>query len=192
MISVQEALDKILADLSPVDTEVVAITEADGRVLAEDIVARRTQPPTALSAMDGYAVKFTEIDKFPLALEVVGEAPAGGAYDGVVTEGQTVRIFTGGPIPDGADTIIIQEDVKAFDNKIEISAMPSIGTYVRPAGLDFTKGEVCIEAGRRLTARDIGLAAAMDHPWIHVYRKPRIALLATTRSYHQTVCYWRR
>lgn len=180
MISVDDALEKILADINPVDTETVAINDADGRVLAEDIVARRTQPPTAVSAMDGYAVKISEnAANGPARFRVVGEAPAGGAYEDKVSEGEAVRIFTGGPLPVGTDSIIIQEDVKTQGRDIEIDTLPPRGTYVRPAGLDFSKGDIGIKAGKRLTSRDIGLAAAMDHPWILVRRKPRIALLAT-------------
>lgn len=180
MISVREALDKILGDLKPVDTEIVSISEADGRVLAEDIIARRTQPPSDVSSMDGYAVKYSDDTvSGPKRYRVIGESPAGGAFAGQVNNGEAVRIFTGAALPDGADSIIIQEDVSVQDQVIETASQPAKGTYVRPAGLDFSEGEIGIRAGRRLTSRDIGFAAAMDHPWVTVRRKPRIALLAT-------------
>jgi molybdopterin molybdotransferase len=130
--------------------------------------------------MDGYAVRSADVLILPAELKVVGSAPAGGAYDGVVAPGQAVRIFTGAPVPNGADAIVIQENTVVADGIVRVvdgKAPP--GRYVRPAGLDFDEGEVLLESGRALTARDLGLAAAMNVPWLKVRRKPRIALLAT-------------
>jgi molybdopterin molybdotransferase len=179
MISVEEARNRILAALAPLPAETIAVSEAAGRVLAEDVAARRTQPPFAVSAMDGWAVRATDVAKVPAILQQIGQAPAGGAFDGTVGPNQAVRIFTGGPLPSGADCIVIQEDADASGTKITVREGAAAGTYVRPAGLDFTAGEICLKAGRRLTPADVGLAAAMDVPWLPVHRKPRIALLAT-------------
>jgi molybdopterin molybdotransferase len=179
MISVKEARERMLGTFRPMPAEQVALAAAVGRVLAEDVVARRTQPPVALSAMDGYAVRAADVAAVPARLTVVGQAPAGGAYAGTVGPGQAVRIFTGGPLPDGADTIVIQEDTEADGTAVTVLESAAKGRHVRPAGLDFRAGAVGLKAGRRLGAREIGLAAAMDVPWLQVRRKPRIALLAT-------------
>jgi len=179
LISVEEARTRICAAFAPVATEMVALTAAAGRVLARDLAARRTQPPHAVSAMDGYAVRAQDVGEVPVRLEVVGEAPAGGAFTGTVGPGQAVRIFTGGPVPAGADTIIVQEDTDLGTPAVTVNQGAPANQHVRRAGIDFSEGEVLLQAGRRLGARDIGLAAAMNHPWIAVTRKPRVALLAT-------------
>ena len=176
MIPVAEARARIVAALKPVSTETVNIADVVGRVLAEDLHARLTQPPSAVSAMDGYAVRAADL---PATLTVIGSAPAGTAFEGRVGAGQAVRIFTGGPVSDGADAIVIQEDVEATGDSIVVREAVPAGTYVRPAGLDFTAGDLGIGAGRRLGARDIGLAAAMNRPWLTVRRRPRVAVLAT-------------
>jgi molybdopterin molybdotransferase len=180
MITVAEARARIVAAFEPLAPEQVALADALGRVLAEDVRSRRRQPPVAVSAMDGYAVRSADVVTLPAELKVIGSIPAGSAYDGVVAPGQAVRIFTGAPLPDGADAIVIQENTVAADGIVRVvdgTAPP--GRYVRPAGLDFDAGEVLLESGRALTARDLGLAAAMNVPWLKVRRKPRIALLAT-------------
>jgi molybdopterin molybdotransferase len=179
MISVEQALARITAAFGPLAVETVGLGEALGRVLAEDVVARVTQPPAAVSAMDGYAVRAADVAKVPVVLSEVGEAPAGGCYEGRLEAGQTVRIFTGAPVPDGADAIVIQENTEAAGARITVKEGAGPGTYVRPAGLDFRAGEVGITAGRLLGARDLGLAAAMNVPWLKVRRRPRIALLST-------------
>jgi molybdopterin molybdotransferase len=117
--------------------------------------------------------------KVPVTLRQVGVAPAGGAYAGTVEAGQCVRIFTGGPVPRGADAIVIQEDVEASGDQITVKEGASRGRYVRLAGLDFRAGEVGITAGRMIGVRDVALAAAMNHPWLRVRRRPRVAILAT-------------
>ena len=164
----------------PVET--VDLAHARGRVLAENVIARVTQPPTDVSAMDGYAVRAEDVATVPATLSRVGTAPAGGAYEGKVGPGETVRIFTGGPVPKGADTIVIQEDTEAGgddDGTVVVLESAAKGAYVRPAGLDFSEGKAGITAGQVLGARDIGLAAAMNVPWLQVRRKPLVAILAT-------------
>ena len=181
MISVAEAQSRILAALRPMPAEQVGLGAALGRVLAEDVAARRTQPPLAVSAMDGYAVRAEDVRTLPALLSVIGYAPAGRAFEGGVGPGEAVRIFTGAPVPDGADAIVIQENARdAGDRRVEVvDGEAPEGRFVRPAGLDFSEGEVLLEAGRVLTARDIGLAAGMNLPWLKVRRKPRVAILAT-------------
>lgn len=179
MISVNEALTRILADLPLMPSETVSVGDAHGRVLAADVVARVTQPPADVSAMDGYAVRAADVAAVPATLWQIGVAPAGGAFGGRVGTGEAVRIFTGGPVPDGADTIVIQEDVDADGDEIVVREGAPKGRYIRKQGLDFSAGEVGLEAGRRLSPPDIGLAAAMNVPWLEVRRRPRVALLAT-------------
>jgi len=179
MLSVADARARIVAAFHPLGSEQVGLLNALGRVLAADVAARVTQPPAAVSAMDGYAVRAGDVAKVPARLRVVGQAPAGGSYDGQVAAGQAVRIFTGGPLPAGADTIIIQEDTAADGDHVVVREGAARGTYVRPAGLDFKVGDILLKRGRLLTARDIGIAAAMNVPWLPVTRRPRIAILAT-------------
>ena len=179
MISVQEARTRILVKLTPLPAETVGLEQALGRTLAGDVVARRDQPPVDVSAMDGWAVRSADVDQVPAMLRVVGEAPAGEAYDGTVGAGEAVRIFTGGPVPGGADAIVIQEDTERDGDRVTVLESAAAGAYIRPAGLDFRAGDVGIAAGRTLTARDVGLAAAMNVPWLTVRRRPRVALLAT-------------
>jgi molybdopterin molybdotransferase len=179
MISVEEARQRLLAPLKPLGIEQVALSDAAGRVLAEPVAARRTQPPWPVSAMDGYAVRAADVAQVPVRLKVVGSVPAGQAYAGTVGRGEAVRIFTGAPLPEGADAIVIQEDTERLGEAVEVREAAPKGHYVRPAGLDFREGEIGLETGRRLSARDIGLAAAMNRPWLMVHRKPRIAILPT-------------
>jgi molybdopterin molybdotransferase len=180
MISVEEAVARIEAAFEPLAAEQVALPDALGRVLAEDVAARRSQPPAAVSAMDGYAVRAEDVASLPATLKVVGRVPAGGAHEGAIGPGEAVRIFTGAPLPAGADAIVIQENTEAANGVVRvIDGKAPKGRYVRPAGLDFQEGEVLLEAGRVLTARDVGLAAGMNVPWLRVRRRPRVALLAT-------------
>jgi len=179
MIPVADALARMTAAFSPLAAEQVALADALGRVLAEDVAARVTHPPAAVSAMDGYAVRHDDVAALPATLRVIGAAPAGGAFDGTVAAGEAVRIFTGGPVPDGADCIVIQEDTEADGERVTIAAAGPRGHYIRPAGLDFSAGDVGLRAGRVLTARDIGFAAAMNVPWLRVRRRPRVAILSS-------------
>lgn len=183
LLPVEDALQRILSALEPVSSEIVPVSEALGRVTAEPVLARRTQPPVPVSAMDGYAVRAADVAAVPATLRRVGAAPAGGAYAGRLGPGEAVRIFTGGPVPDGADAIVIQEDVDAESEedgaRLVIRESSAAGAHIRVAGLDFRTGDVGVAAGRRLTARDVGLAAAMNVPWLRVRRRPRVAILST-------------
>ncbi len=179
MISVAEALAKVTGGVKLVSAQQVALPDALGRVLASDIAARLTHPPAAVSAMDGYAVRAADVADVPATLKQIGESAAGSGFEGSVGPGETVRIFTGAPLPDGADTIIIQEVTEPEKEAITIKESAQKGHFVRPAGLDFSEGEVLLKAGRVLTARDLGLAAAMNVPWLDVRRRPRIAYTAT-------------
>lgn len=183
MISVDEALSQILSNVEETCAEQVALPDALGRVLAEDIVARLTQPWADVSAMDAYAVRQDDVVSVPVDLNVIGESPAGGCFEGEVGPGQAVRIFTGAPIPEGADTIIIQEDTERTTSSggdtVKVLQTAPAGKFIRPAGLDFKSGEVLIASGTVMSARDIGLAAAANVPWVMVKRKPRVAIIAT-------------
>ncbi|HVB15567.1 MAG TPA: gephyrin-like molybdotransferase Glp [Stellaceae bacterium] len=179
MISVEEALTRLLTPLEALPPEQVSIAEGVGRVLAEDVSARRTQPPFAVSAMDGYAVRAEDIGQIPVTLSIVAEIPAGAGFGGTLGPGEAARIFTGAPLPDGADTIVIQEDTDRHGDRVEVREGAARGRYVRRAGLDFAAGDVLLQAGRRLTPRDIGLAAAMNRPWLFVHRRPRVGILST-------------
>ena len=129
--------------------------------------------------MDGYAVRAEDVPAAPTTLTLVGEAPAGGSYDHALKPGEAVRIFTGGPLPMGADSIVIQEDTEAEGDKITILEAPTLGRHIRKAGLDFSAGDTPFAPGRTLTTRDVALAAAMNLPWLSVHRKPRVAILST-------------
>ena len=179
MISVAEATKRLLARVEPLGAEQVALTDALGRVLAEDVVARRSQPPFPASAMDGYAARTTDLKTVPAKLKIVGNVPAGQAYGHSLKPGEAVRIFTGAPVPDGADCIVIQEDTARDGDTVTVKEMPVPGRHIRPAGLDFKAGDVGLKKGRRLSPRDMGLAAAMNRPWLLVHRRPRVAILPT-------------
>ena len=153
MISVEEAIGRITQSLHTLPAEQVALTGALGRVLAEDVISRRQQPPTAVSAMDGYAVRAADVAALPAQLLVIGYAPAGGAFEGIVGPGEAVRIFTGAPVPNGADTIVIQENTRLENETATVVAGSApVGRYIRPAGLDFDAGQILLDAGRALTA----------------------------------------
>ncbi|UEM23483.1 molybdopterin molybdotransferase MoeA [Skermanella mucosa] len=179
MISVAEARSRVLAAFSPLPAELVGLTEALGRVTAEDVTARLTQPPVSMSAMDGYAVRCADVAQVPAKLRRIGEAPAGNGFKGNVGPGEAVRIFTGAPMPEGADAVVMQEDTESDGATVTVLRPAGRHRHVRLAGIDFRQGEVGIPAGRMLTARDIGLAAAMNWPWLRVRRRPRVAILAT-------------
>ncbi|MBI2587112.1 MAG: molybdopterin molybdotransferase MoeA, partial [Rhodospirillales bacterium] len=179
MISVAEALAKVVAGINRVPSEQVSLSDALGRVLAEDVVSRLTHPPAAVSAMDGYAVRARDVAKTPVTLRQIGESAAGSSFTGSVGKGQTVRIFTGASLPAGADAIVIQENAQAKGKAITVNEKVAKGRWVRPAGLDFKKGQRLLKAGTVLTARDVGLAAAMNVPWLTVRRRPRVAYTAT-------------
>lgn len=178
MISVEEARERILADLRATPAEVVALADAWNRVTAADVIARLTQPPSDVSAMDGYALRAVD-GILGARLNVIGAAPAGHPFAGSVGTGEIVRLFTGSVVPDGADAILLQEDATHEGNTVTVNEAVTPGRHIRRAGQDFARGDTVIPAGRRITARDVGLAAAANHPWLAVHRHPRIAILAT-------------
>lgn len=180
MITVEEALARVLASAAaPLDAERVPLSAAHGRTLASDVVALRTQPPFPNSAMDGYALRASDTSTAPARLAVVGESAAGRAFMGAIGPGQAARIFTGAPMPEGADAIAIQEDVRREGETILLTAPVAASDNVRPAGLDFRAGEILLRPGRRLTPREVALAAAANHPELVVRRRARVAILAT-------------
>ena len=178
MISVDEAVVRVKAAFAPLPSERVAIGEAAGRVLARDIHASEDQPPYAVSAMDGYAVRLADAATPGAQLRVIGTAPAGHPFQGRIGPGEAVRIFTGGVVPDGADAILIQENAVAATDRITVAA-PASHRHIRPAGLDFRRGDLLVGEGRQLSARDLALIAAADVAMVDVRRKPRVAFVAT-------------
>lgn len=179
MLAVAEARAHIVAAMRPLPAERVMLADALGRTLAEDVSARTTHPPAAVSAMDGYAVHAADAATAPVRLRLIGESSAGRRFSGSVGGGECVRIFTGAPIPFGTDAIVIQEDTESDGKTVTIRLAAKAGEWVRPAGLDFKVGDVLLKAGTILSGRDIGLAAAMNVPWLAVRRRPRVALIAT-------------
>ncbi len=179
MISVAEALDMVLANLSPTCAEQAPLSDVLGRVLAEDVTARLSQPWADVSAMDGYAVRAADVAVCPVDLEVIGESPAGGCFDGEMGSGQAVRIFTGAPLPQGADAVVMQENTERTDDGVRVLESVKAGRFIRRVGMDFAAHDVLLKAGQVLSARDLGLAAAGNVPWLMVQRKPRIAVIAT-------------
>jgi molybdopterin molybdotransferase len=176
---VADALAAILAGAEPLPEEMVALDTAFHRVLARDVAALRTQPPEAMSAMDGYAVRSADVADLSARLKVIGEVAAGRPFGRKVGHGEAVRIFTGGVIPDGADAVIIQEDTATDGDHITITEAAKPGRHIRPAGVDFREGDVLLAKGRRLTDRDLSLAAGMNYPELAVHRRPKVAVLAT-------------
>jgi molybdopterin molybdotransferase len=179
LLTVEEALAAILASATPVDPETVPITACAGRTLAQTVLATRTQPPFSASAMDGYAVRAADIASAPVTLPVIGVSAAGRGFGGTIVPGQTVRIFTGAPVPHGADAIALQEDAVEADGQVTFRTGVPAGRWVRPAGLDFSEGDMLLGAGMRLDPRRLALAAAGGHGVLRVARKPRIGVLAT-------------
>jgi molybdopterin molybdotransferase len=179
LLTVSAALDLVLKDARLTNSEMVALEDSAGRVLARDLAANRTQPPFPASAMDGYAVRASDVCSCPVDLHLIGESAAGHGYEGTVVTGQCVRIFTGAPVPAGADAIVIQENVGANGSFVTVLESVDAGRYVRPAGLDFVEGDILLRAGCLLTSATISLAAAMNHPKLPVHRKPLVAVIAT-------------
>lgn len=179
MLSVDEARARILEAVTRTQPETVALDNALGRVLAADVTARVSHPPVAVSAMDGYAVRGDDVAEPGKKLVVVGESAAGHPFCSAVPGGAAVRIFTGAEVPDGLDTILIQEDADRSGDAVTANEAVPTGKFVRPAGLDFKQGDVGPQAGTLLGPRDIALIAAMNVPWIPVYRRPRVGILST-------------
>ena len=179
MISVADALARVISSVKLLSVEQVSLDGALGRVLAEDVAARVSHPPVAVSSMDGYAVRAEDLAANPATLKVIGEAAAGHGFGAVIGAGQAARIFTGAPLPAGADAVVMQEDCERSGDQVTVGERVDAGRFIRPAGLDFREGQILLHSGLVLTARQIGLAAAMNVPWLMVRRKPRIAYLAT-------------
>jgi molybdopterin molybdotransferase len=178
VLTVEEALDSILSRVSVLGTERVDVLGSLGRVLAEAVVSRREIPPWPNSSMDGYAVRAEDTGR-GAALAVVGRVEAGGLPARVVGRGEAVRIFTGAPLPEGADAVVPQEDVEATDARIALRAPVERAAFVRSRGEDVRIGDRVLEPGRVLTAAEIGLLATLGYSQVHVYRRPRVAILST-------------
>ena len=181
LLPVEDALARLLAAARPiVATEEIGLHDANGRVLAADLTARLTQPPFDASAMDGYALRAADAAEVGSVLAVIGESAAGHGFSGKVSPGETVRIFTGAPVPDGADTVLLQEDAEKLDDgRIRTSFAVAKGRHIRPRGQDFAEGDVALAAGIQLDFSHLTLAAAMNHARLPVFRRPKIAILAT-------------
>lgn len=180
LLPVETALARLMAMAKPgTESERLPIDQCGGRILAQDLQARLTQPPFDASAMDGYAIR-AEDAKPGIRLTLIGESAAGHAFGGEVSAGETVRIFTGAPVPAGADTVLLQEDATRHDDgTIGLTFFPEKGRHIRPRGQDFKEGDVILSKGALMTPARLMVAAAMDHPELEVIRKPRVGLLAT-------------
>jgi molybdopterin molybdotransferase len=179
LLSVEDAQARVLEGVEPTAPEAVAVARALGRILAGPLPALLTQPPFAASAMDGYAVRAGDVAALPATLTVIGEAAAGHPFPGRVGPGEAVRIFTGAPVPDCADAIVIQENTATEGGKVVVREGRVEAESLRPRGMDFCEGEVLLEAGRRLGSRDAALAAAMGHGELSVRQRPQVAILST-------------
>jgi molybdopterin molybdotransferase len=179
LMPVADALAAVLAGAEPFPEEMVALDSAYHRVLARDAAALRTQPPQAMSAMDGYAVRSADASEVKSRLRVIGEVAAGRPFERTIGQAEAVRIFTGGVIPQGADAVIIQEDTVADGTHVTITEAAKTGRHIRPAGIDFNEGDVLLARGTRLSDRDLSLAAGMNYPFLPVRRRPKVAMLAT-------------
>lgn len=179
-LTVEDALALVLKGVTP--TKAIhrcSLLDAAGRVLAAPLAARLTQPPFNASAMDGYAVRAADLATIPAKLRLTGESAAGHGFRGELKPGEAIRIFTGAPIPSGADAIVIQEDTTRDGDHVTVRDGTIDPSYVRPRGGDFKTGDELLATGRRLTPRDITLAAAMGHAELTVLRPPRVGILAT-------------
>ncbi|PYE88260.1 gephyrin-like molybdotransferase Glp [Phyllobacterium leguminum] len=180
LLPVEEALARLLAGAAPLGEETIPLAQAGGRVLARPVIAHQTQPPFDASAMDGYAIRAADVLSVPVELKLIGESAAGKRFSGVVANGEAVRIFTGAPVPQGADTVLIQENTKRLaGDSIRVLQTVAQGRNIRRAGLDFAVGDVLLEPGRVLDPAALSLAAAANNAELHVVRQPKVAILAT-------------
>lgn len=179
LLSVEEARARVLADIPLLELETIPIDQARGRVAGEDIAARLSHPPVPVSAMDGYALRSQDAGQLPVRVRRIGESRAGARFEGALTAGACVRIFTGAAVPEGADLIALQEDATVEGEVVTITELPAKGQYIRPAGLDFSTGQTVVPKGKSLTARDLGLLASSGHGEVAVRRRPRVAILST-------------
>jgi molybdopterin molybdotransferase len=181
LLSVDAALALIAERVTPVvEAETVPLMEAAGRILAQDLVAGMDVPPHPNSAVDGYAIAHADLrpDR-DTVLPVTGRAAAGHPLGRNVERGEAIRIFTGAPMPEGADTVMMQEDCTLADGRVTMKPGLKKGANRRHAGEDVERGSVALSAGRRLKPADLGLAAALGHDRLRVYRKLRVALMST-------------
>lgn len=181
LLPMEEALSRIMAVASarPRLTESLPVAAADGRVLAQNLVALRTQPPYALSTMDGFALQAADTAPPGQPLRIMGESAAGHAFSGTIGKGEAIRIYTGAKLPEGADAVLLQERARVEGETLFSAISLAPGTFIRVKGADFSRGEALLEAGTRFTPARLALAAAMNHAEVPVFRQPRIALLAT-------------
>ena len=179
LMPVAEALSRVLADTHSLPAECVPIAQAHGRVLVADLAALRTQPPADVSAMDGYAVRAVDIVLNSRPSETCGRTGGGPSFPGHGGQGQAARIFTGGLLPEGSDTIVIEENTVREGNTVVVTVAAPKGKHVRLEGMDFQRGAVLLRKGHRLSDRDLALAAAMNHASVSVHRRPKLAVLAT-------------
>lgn len=180
LLPIDQALEIITSTVTTLPVEEVPLKDAHGRVSAADHCARLNQPPFNASAMDGYAVRAEDLENNPTTLDLIGEAPAGRLYQGDVTSGTAVRIFTGGALPDGADSVVIQENTeRPDDTSVTILKQPDLGQNIRRKGNDFQKDQTLLGAGESLTSRHIGMLAAANIANVKVFKRPRVALLST-------------
>jgi molybdopterin molybdotransferase len=178
MLSVEEALEAILSRIDVLGTERVDVMASLGRTLAEPIVSHRQIPPWPNSSMDGYAVRAADTGP-DVVLRVVGRVEAGTLPARAVEAGEAMRIFTGAPLPEGADAVVPQEDVDAVDGRVSLRGGVDPAAYVRQAGEDVGVGDRVLERGTLLTAAEIGLLATLGHNQVSVHRRPRVAILST-------------
>jgi molybdopterin molybdotransferase len=179
LLSVEDALKRVLENARPLPVEEVPLEAAVGLVLAYPLKARRTQPPADVSAMDGYAVRADDVARVPVELKIAGEVAAGSPLARNIGPGEAARIFTGGVMPDGANAVIIQEHARRDGDRVVVEKSSPRGRHIRVKGLDFKAGDALLPAGHRLTARDLALAAGMNHPFVPVHRRPKLVLFAT-------------
>lgn len=178
MITRHDALNIIATNTPVLPAERVPVSEAAGRVLAEPVIARLTQPPSAMSAMDGYAVRFADCGDMGAGFAQIGESAAGAPFDGEVGAGETVRVFTGSVIPAGADHVVIQEEVAIRDDRVYLTEAQNGPANIRPAGLDFSEGETLIATGTRLSGAIPSLITAANWAEVPVRRRPKVVLIA--------------
>jgi len=179
VLTVEDALEQILSRVEPLGVERVDVMGALGRVLAEAIVSRATIPPWPNSSMDGYALRAQDTRGEPVELAVVGRIIAGAMPSRTLKAGESMRIFTGAPLPEGADAVVPQEDVAADGGRVTVRGRIAPGAYVRPAGEDVRTGDVVVEPGRTIGAAEVGLLATLGYSQVRVYRRPRVAILST-------------
>lgn len=179
LVPADEARRLILEGAEPVASEMLPLNGARNRILSKPLVSKRTQPPFDASAMDGYAVVQSDLQNLPATIAIVGESAAGRPFSGPINPGEAVRIFTGGVVPKGADSIVIQENTIHKGDRVQINIGTPEGKFIRRAGMDFKNGEQLLERGMVLDAARLSLAASMNHAEVPVYKKPRVAVLAT-------------